>query len=47
MSTEYLKKADTHHLTQEPELELKMLLAALEVDSTRADLRQRAAALGR
>lgn len=43
---EYLKKADTHHLTGEAQLELKMLLAALDVDSARADLRQRAAALG-
>ena len=43
---EYLKKAETHRLTGETELELKMLLAALEVDSARADLRQRVAALG-
>ncbi|MBX2891047.1 MAG: hypothetical protein KF734_08990 [Saprospiraceae bacterium] len=35
---DYLKKAETHRLTGEPLLELKMLRAALEVDSTRADL---------
>lgn len=37
---EYLKKADTHRLTGEAELELKMRLAALEVDSTRTDIQK-------
>jgi hypothetical protein len=37
---EYLKKADTHRLTGEKALELKMLQAALDVDSTRADVRK-------
>jgi hypothetical protein len=39
---EYLKKADTHRLTGESRLELKMLQAALQVDSTRSDLHSRA-----
>ena len=39
---EYLKKADTHRLTGESGLELKMLQAALQVDSTRSDLHSRA-----
>ena len=39
---EYLKKADTHRLTGERGLELKMLQAALQVDSTRSDLHRRA-----
>lgn len=38
---DYLKKADTHQLTGESALELKMLRAALEVDSTRKDLQNR------
>lgn len=39
---DYLKKAETHQLTGESALELKMLRAALEVDSTRKDLQERA-----
>jgi len=37
---EYLKKADTHRLTGEKTLEMKMLRAALEVDSTRTDVQK-------
>lgn len=39
---DYLKKADTHKLTDESALELKMVRAALDVDSSRKDLQERA-----
>lgn len=39
---DYLKKADTHKLTDESALELKMVRAALDVDSSRQDLQERA-----
>ncbi|HNG88847.1 MAG TPA: hypothetical protein PK858_01535, partial [Saprospiraceae bacterium] len=44
---ELVKKADIHNLTQEYALERKMLLAALEVDSTRRDLRLRLEGIGK
>ncbi|MBV6442924.1 MAG: hypothetical protein DYG98_26455 [Haliscomenobacteraceae bacterium CHB4] len=44
---DYLKKAETHRLTGEPLLELKMLRAALEVDSTRGDLQEQVRQLER
>lgn len=44
---ELVKKADIHNLTQEYALERKMLVAALEVDSTRHDLRLRLDKLGK